>query len=680
MLLHDGRPVYLSPMAELEPGTVFAGHRIEAVAGRGGMGVVYQATQLALDRTIALKVIAPGLLEDQAVRNRFVRESKVAASIDHPNVIPIYYAGEEHGIAYIAMRYVPGDDVRSRVRREGPLAPERAAHIATQIGAALDAAHSAGLVHRDVKPANVLLTAEDHVYLTDFGLTKHAVSVAGTTKPGHWVGTLDYVAPEQIRGERVDARADVYALGCVLFYMLTGQVPFSREGDEARLWAHLSEPPPKPTDLVDGLPQLFDDVISRALAKDPEERYPSAGDLGRAARAAAAGRPPADHERLVATGAAAPVESETVTAGVKPLVTLKSQDQSEAETQLQERSRRGRARRFPVGWLAALAGAVAIGVAAAVALGIGQDDNPAPPGTATAPGESAPRLAGEITIGQRPNVVRVFGDNVFVGSFRQDRMRIVDAASGEIRSYAPKIGAGVSEGAIGFDSLWLTMIGANTLVRLDARTGRRRGKPIRLPGSPTSVAVSKDAVWVVYGPEGATLDTLAKIDPETGATLATAEYPAGITALTTSPTALWVADKSRARVHRADLETGEIDDTIRVGRTRSEDLAYGADALWAATPDDNIVHKIETETEEVIPISVGSRPRQIALADGRVYATNYSSSDLSTIDAKTAHLIGDSLRLSASPYSLDVDARRNTLWVASLADNKLSRVLTGPGG
>src|SRR3712207_2340028 len=223
------------------------------VAGRGGMGVVYEATQLALDRTVALKVIAGGLLEDQTMRNRFVREAKVAASIDHPNVIPIYYAGEENGIAYIAMRYVPGDDVRSLVRREGPLAPDRAARIAAQIGSALDAAHSAGLVHRDIKPANVLLTAEDHVYLTDFGLTKHALSVGGSTKPGHWVGTLDYVAPEQIRGERVDARADVYALGCLLFYALTGDVPFKRESDEARLWAHLSEPPPKPSER--GVPE-----------------------------------------------------------------------------------------------------------------------------------------------------------------------------------------------------------------------------------------------------------------------------------------------------------------------------------------------------------------------------------------------------------------------------------------
>src|SRR3954468_6580227 len=184
MLARTGRSIYLSAMGELEPGSVFAGHRIEDVAGRGGMGVVYRASQLALDRTVALKVIAPGLLDEQTMRARFVRESKVAASIDHPNVIPIYYAGEEGGVAYIAMRYVPGDDIRSLVRRDGKLAPERAAKLVVQIGAALDAAHRAGLVHRDIKPANVLLGPEDHVYLTDFGLTKHALSTAGATKPG----------------------------------------------------------------------------------------------------------------------------------------------------------------------------------------------------------------------------------------------------------------------------------------------------------------------------------------------------------------------------------------------------------------------------------------------------------------------------------------------------------------
>ena len=192
---------------ELERGALFAGHRIEAVAGRGGMGVVYRATQLTLERTVALKVVAPGLLADESIRRRFVRESRVAASIDHPNVIPIHYAGEEDGIAYLAMRYVGGDDLRSLVRREGRLEPARAARIVAHIAAGLDAAHAAGLVHRDVKPANVLLGPEDHVYVTDFGLTKHAVSVGSETRAGRWVGTLDYVAPEQIRGERRRCRA-----------------------------------------------------------------------------------------------------------------------------------------------------------------------------------------------------------------------------------------------------------------------------------------------------------------------------------------------------------------------------------------------------------------------------------------------------------------------------------------
>ena len=228
-------------------------------------------------------------------------------------MIPIYYAGEEDGIAYIAMRYVAGDDIRSLVRREGPLDPERAARIVAQIGSALDAAHAAGLVHRDIKPANVLLGPEDHVYLTDFGLTKHALSIAGTTKPGHWVGTLDYVAPEQIRGERVDARADVYALGCLLYYTLTGEVPYKREGDEARLWAHLHDPPPKPSEH--GVPAAFDDVDRPRAREGPRGALP----VGRGPRPRRQGRgrqraARSERERLVAKGAAAPVESPTVSA------------------------------------------------------------------------------------------------------------------------------------------------------------------------------------------------------------------------------------------------------------------------------------------------------------------------------------------------------------------------------
>jgi serine/threonine protein kinase len=293
-------------MGLLAPGTVFAGHRIESLVGRGGMGVVYRARHLELDRVVALKVIAPELLEDPGVRERFVREARTAASIEHPNVIPLHYAGEEDGIAYLAMRFVDGDDVRSLVRRDGVMAPGRAAEIVAQAGAALDAIHAAGFVHRDVKPANLLLAAGDHVYLSDFGLAKQALTRSGATRSGHWVGTLDYVAPEQIRGGRIDARADVYALGGVLHFMLTAHIPFDRESDEAKLWAHLADPPPLPSRLRAGRAVEFDAVVGRAMAKDPDARHPSAGDLGRAALAAARGAAAVQPERMVARGAASP--------------------------------------------------------------------------------------------------------------------------------------------------------------------------------------------------------------------------------------------------------------------------------------------------------------------------------------------------------------------------------------
>ena len=293
-------------MGDLAPGTLVAGYRIEALIGRGGMGVVYAARQSGLDRMVALKVIAPELLDDPDVRERFLAEARAAASVDHANVIPVYDAGEADGVAFIAMRYVGGEDLRSLVRARGPLEPDAAAEIVAQAGAALDAIHRAGFVHRDVKPANLLVDEEQHVYLTDFGLAKAVLTRAGGTRTGQWVGTLDYVAPEQIRGGRIDARADVYALGGVLHFALTGRVPFEREGDEAKLWAQLSAPPPVPSSLRRGLKRAFDGAVARAMAKDPEERYPSAGDLGRAAVAAVRGRAPGEPERMVARGAAAP--------------------------------------------------------------------------------------------------------------------------------------------------------------------------------------------------------------------------------------------------------------------------------------------------------------------------------------------------------------------------------------
>jgi serine/threonine-protein kinase len=243
----------------------------------------------------------------------------MAAAIDHPNVIPVYGAGEEDGRLYLVMRYVAGTDLQEELRRTGKLEPARAADVVAQIAAGLDAAHEAGLVHRDVKPANVLLTGA-HAYLSDFGLTRLVGSDTELTEAGQWIGTVDYCSPEQLRGERTDARSDVYALGCVLFTALTGSTPFGRGTVPSTMMAHLHDEPPRGSAY--GAPRDFDRVIWRALAKDPEHRYPSAGDLGRAALAAARGEPVTESERSVARGPAAPAAAAPAVNGNEPTVAL----------------------------------------------------------------------------------------------------------------------------------------------------------------------------------------------------------------------------------------------------------------------------------------------------------------------------------------------------------------------
>jgi protein kinase-like protein len=303
--------------SELAAGDEFAGYRIERRLGRGGMGILYLATEPGLERPVALKLIAPEAAADEVFAQRFAEESRIAASIEHPNVVPIYAAGEQDGVPYIAMRYVSGSDLSRRLADEGRLAPERAVALIAQIAEGLDAIHAAGLVHRDVKPANVLLGGEagsEHAYITDFGVARNVATESGLTQTGRFVGTLDYVAPEQISGGSIDARVDVYALGCLLFKLLTGEVPFPREGEAARLYAHLNDPPPAPSLYVPQASMALDDVVSRAMSKQPQDRYPSAGDLGRAAQAAIGGTAVAVAERAVATGSAATSEP-GVTAG-----------------------------------------------------------------------------------------------------------------------------------------------------------------------------------------------------------------------------------------------------------------------------------------------------------------------------------------------------------------------------
>ena len=283
------RPTRETPAGDLAIGSTFAGHRVDAVAGRGGMGVVFRATDLALDRPVALKLIAPSLATDPVFRARFERECRLAAAIDHPHAVEVFHAGQERGLLYVTMRYVDGTDLRELLREVSRLDPVRAVTIVAQVGGALDEAHRHGLVHRDVKPANVLLSSHggtERAFLTDFGVSKQRAVDTELTGTGLAIGSADYMAPEQAQGIEIDGRADVYALGCVLFQALTGTLPYEQDSDLEKMWAHVHRPPPALLDVRPELPRELGDVLSRAMAKDPAHRQATAGQLGREALAA----------------------------------------------------------------------------------------------------------------------------------------------------------------------------------------------------------------------------------------------------------------------------------------------------------------------------------------------------------------------------------------------------------
>ena len=655
------------------------------------MGVVYRAVQLDLDRPVALKLIAPSLAQEPSFRERFMRESRAAAAIDHPHVIPIHYAGESDGTLYIAMRHVEGPDLRTLVRAQDRIDPARAARIVAQIGAALDAAHARGIVHRDVKPENVLIGSGEHAYLTDFGLTKRLDSSAAPTRAGGWVGTLGYVAPEQIRGERVDARADVYALGCVLVFTLTGHAPFRREGDEATLWAHLSEPPPRPSADVAGIPEALDDVVGRALAKDPADRFPSAGDLGRAALAAVGLEAPSD-ERSVGIGAAGPragnadgdatrpsppggetqaegaPEHTPPTAG-RARLTQRAAHRPSGGAAAATSARSGRLsskhRRAAVALLAAAALA---GAAFIIVLLAGGGDNPRSPRAGNSL-RTAAELPLTIEVGGRPNAVVLAGGLAWVLRSPRDRAAVIDPATGRQTSARPQVGLSPSAAAAGFGRLWVASPTQQTLIPIALRSRRQDGVAIALPaGRPVSVATGSGSIWV--GMRGRGRASVVRIDPRTRSIVKVISIFRGVQAVAAGGGFVWVIERDKhvvERISASDYSTSKI--VVSAG---PETIAYGAGAAWVTNGIAGTVTRIDASSLSRLEIKTGDSPAGIAVDRSGVWVANRLSNDVVRIDPRTNRLAGEPRTVPGNPYA--IAAGDGNVWVTSPPSGSVTRL------
>jgi DNA-binding beta-propeller fold protein YncE len=673
--------------SELQAGDVFAGYRVTGVAGRGGMGVVYEAEQLDLQRPVALKLIATPLARDEAFRERFVRESRAAAAIDHPNVIPVYSAGEDDGRLYLAMRFVDGEDLRTLVHREGPLEPARAAAIIAQIGNALDAAHARGLIHRDIKPANVLLD-RGHAYLTDFGLTKRLTGETTMTGSGRWVGTLGYIAPEQIRGEGVDARADVYALGCLLFYVLTGVAPYRRDSDEATLYAHLNDGAPDARALAPAVPAALAEVVERALAKAPDDRFPSGGDLGRAALAAVGDGPVPPPERVVARGAAAPggfADDETAGAGGSGYADGATATPTAPTALAPGGPRRGGAgagaprgvRAWITPVLALLAGAAVV-VLAVVLLSGGGDDQPGTgtsAQTTTTPGvPGTARAAQTATVDQRPNAIAYARDRVWVGSVRSGRLIGLPASGkGRRRIITLPWKSGTTSIAAGFGSLWVTNGDQARVVRIDPATGHVQGDRVMGSGSAVVVATGEGAVWVGRRAVKTTdpPSSIVKIDPHGGATKEILFGQEGVGDLTTGGGFVWVPNRRRSRLSRIDPGSGARKSTgIGLGQHR---VAFAAGKVWVTNHDDGTISENNRSLSNAATDALNVRgPLDLAISGDTVWVASYLDDTVVRLDARTGKAIGDPIPVGRNPFAIVVHGSH--AWVTNLASASVTRI------
>jgi serine/threonine-protein kinase len=620
------------------PGAEFAGHLIEAVIGEGGMGVVYRARNLALDRERALKVLSPSLSADARFRERFRRESRLAASIEHPNVIPVHQAGEEAGHLFLAMRLVEGRDLREMVILDGPLEPGAAAAVTSAVAAGLDAAHASGLIHRDVKPANVLVGTEadaGRVYLTDFGISRTTTGGETVTGTGELVGTADFVAPEQIAGETVDHRADVYALGAVLYFALTGQAPFPRENELATLFAHTNAPRPRPSDVREGLSPLLDPIVATAMAVDPDERYQSAGEVARTLNAAVEGQ-------------------ETVPLG-PPRTTRPAPTVDTPAVRARQRRRWA--------WLAA-AGVVALGAAVAGVL-VAQGGDDEAPASIPAP---APRAEAPIDVGEGPVAAAVGPERVWVAARGGSEVDGIGQGNGEL-DFTEDVPNPVAI-AVGFDSVWAVSRDTDSLYRLDPLEDT---EPLRIPlgggADPRDVATGGRWVWVTEG--GA--EEVARIDPKTNERSGRVPLGTEPRAIATGHGFVWVTNIRAGSVSRIDPDGPQRIGSPTPVSELPNDIAVGEGGVWVTSNLNGTVTQLDSDGRVLgAPVKVGSLPRGIAADLKYVWVALGGDDTVVRLDPATRQLAGEPIAVGDDPS--DVALGRHAAWVTSEGDSTLTRI------
>jgi YVTN family beta-propeller protein len=683
--------------AHMEAGTVFGGYRIDGVAGEGGMGVVYRATQLALDRSVALKVIASEFAHDPSFRDRFHSEALLAASIDHPNVVPVYEAGESDGVLFLVMRYVDGIDLRALVDSAGGLEPQRAVRIVGQIAAALDAAHRRGLVHRDVKPPNVLIAqdGEEHAYLTDFGLTKHAAAASGMTHTGQFVGTPDFVSPEQIRGEPADARADVYGLGCVLFHALTARTPFERESDLGKLYAHLGDPVPDASDFAAAVPPALNAVIATAMAKEAGDRYASACDFARAARAALNGEVAPPPAGSVAIGDAAAPPPPEITA--PPSVAAPSAANSRPATpppasavaapqpppasavaapQPPPAGPAGWPRRRRIALLVALPTLLlaAVAVAGLAAVGaLGGDDEPRAsrtPGTPPPPAVGdVPRVVATITVGDGPDGVTVDGNDVFVSHARDGTLIKLNARSNQVKGEPVPVGASPDQIAAGKGTVWVVDSSGDQLQRLESAPTLQATATIPVGTDAQAISLGPQLVWVANTGD----DTVQRVDraaaQPVGDPIGVGDHPIGIFV----GSKVWVTNFRDGTLSKIDVATAQVEGApVKVGEG-ARGVTEGMGSVWVSNLKDGTVARVNPKSGELVAtIAVGKRPKDIVAAHGFVWVVNSGSNTVSRIDPDSNRLAGAPIPVGRNP--IGIAASKRSLWVTNFADGTVSRI------